>query len=121
MVIISFHIFCLGIILPLWRTAWKKSKGSFSFNRHQSLSEGRGSLVVKVTDSWPEYHEIETSTTEDPPCRGVRCIFKYIEAQMSSRWCGGEVRRRGYQLRCRPRHLIMVQNYEVCHQKPLCS
>ncbi|GFV78187.1 uncharacterized protein TNCV_1036551 [Trichonephila clavipes] len=30
-----------------------------------------------------------------------------------SRWWGGVVRRRGCQLRCRPRHLTMVQNYEV--------
>ncbi|GFT48158.1 hypothetical protein TNCV_1001351 [Trichonephila clavipes] len=31
------------------------------------------------------------------------------------------VRRGGCQLRCRPRHLTMVQNYVVHHQKPSCS
>ncbi|GFW77033.1 hypothetical protein TNCV_2724631 [Trichonephila clavipes] len=28
---------------------------------------GRGSIVVKVTDLWPACHEFEPSTTEDPP------------------------------------------------------
>ncbi|GFT28725.1 hypothetical protein TNCV_3584611 [Trichonephila clavipes] len=37
---------------------------------------------------------------------------KYVEAQMSTHWCGVEVRRGEYQLKCRPRHLIMAQNYE---------
>ncbi|GFW30481.1 hypothetical protein TNCV_454191 [Trichonephila clavipes] len=31
-------------------------------------------------------------------------------------WCGSW--KRGCQLRCRPRHLISVQNYEVHRQKP---
>ncbi|GFV95525.1 hypothetical protein TNCV_4575261 [Trichonephila clavipes] len=46
----------------------------------------------------------------------------------SSRWCGVVVRRGGCQLRCRPRHLTMVQNYVamvqnyvVRRQKPSCS
>ncbi|GFT24435.1 uncharacterized protein TNCV_3252631 [Trichonephila clavipes] len=37
------------------------------------------------------------------------------------RWCGVVVRRGGCQLRCRPRHLTMVQNYVVRRQKPSCS
>ncbi|GFW00742.1 hypothetical protein TNCV_2305151 [Trichonephila clavipes] len=50
---------------------------------------------------------------------------------MTSRWCGMEVRRRGFQLRCRPRHLTMVQNYEpggqgnglveACHEFDPCT
>ncbi|GFU05049.1 hypothetical protein TNCV_574071 [Trichonephila clavipes] len=28
---------------------------------------GRGSLMVKVTESWPECREFEPSTAEDPP------------------------------------------------------
>ncbi|GFX32050.1 exocyst complex component [Trichonephila clavipes] len=40
---------------------------------------------------------------------------KSVKAQASSRWHDVGVWRRG-QLRCRPRHLIMVQNYEVRQQ-----
>ncbi|GFW30954.1 hypothetical protein TNCV_2940541 [Trichonephila clavipes] len=36
---------------------------------------------------------------------------------MSSRWCGVEVRK-WCQLRRRPRHLTMVQNYVVRRQEP---
>ncbi|GFW97399.1 HTH_Tnp_Tc3_2 domain-containing protein [Trichonephila clavipes] len=39
---------------------------------HSMMRCGHGSLVVKVTDSWLECHELEPSTTEDPSCRG-RC------------------------------------------------
>ncbi|GFW32701.1 hypothetical protein TNCV_3679491 [Trichonephila clavipes] len=49
---------------------------------------GHGSPVVKVAESC---HEFETSTTEDPPCRGVIPV-KSIEC---SRWCGMLVRRGG--------------------------
>ncbi|GFT84695.1 hypothetical protein TNCV_2767121 [Trichonephila clavipes] len=45
-----------------------------------------GSLVVKVTDSWPTCHEFEPSTTEDPSCSGRWTV----EAETSSRWCGME-------------------------------
>ncbi|GBM96083.1 hypothetical protein AVEN_212482-1 [Araneus ventricosus] len=33
--------------------------------------------------------------------------------QTSSRWCGAEVCGRSHRLRCRPRHLTVVQNEEV--------
>ncbi|GFV50719.1 hypothetical protein TNCV_2213801 [Trichonephila clavipes] len=65
--------------------------------------------------------ELESGTAEDPPCRGGRRTLNVSRAQTSSRWCGGVVRRGRCQLRCRPRHLTMVQNYEVCRQKPSCS
>ncbi|GFT73458.1 hypothetical protein TNCV_4020961 [Trichonephila clavipes] len=49
----------------------------FPLNRHDipsghgsELKGDRGSLVVKVTDSWLACHEFEFNTTEDPPCRG---------------------------------------------------
>ncbi|GFW02789.1 hypothetical protein TNCV_3731891 [Trichonephila clavipes] len=35
---------------------------------------------------------------------------KSVEAQTSFRWCSVVVRRGGFQLRCRSRHLTMVQN-----------
>ncbi|GFV51934.1 uncharacterized protein TNCV_1322871 [Trichonephila clavipes] len=50
-----------------------------------------------------------------------RCTLNLSRAEMSSRWCGVAVRRGGCQLRCRPRHLTMVQNYVVRRQKPSCS
>ncbi|GFX42320.1 hypothetical protein TNCV_110401 [Trichonephila clavipes] len=39
-------------------------------------------------------HEFEASTAEDPPCREGRCTLN-LEAHMSSRCCGVEVKRRG--------------------------
>ncbi|GFW33152.1 hypothetical protein TNCV_2110801 [Trichonephila clavipes] len=56
------------------------------------LRSGRGSLVVKITDSWSACHELEPSTAKDPPCRGATHV-KSVEGQTSSRWCGVEVRR----------------------------
>ncbi|GFS69708.1 uncharacterized protein TNCV_4052941 [Trichonephila clavipes] len=41
---------------------------------------------------------------------------KSVEAGTSSRWCGVEVRRRGYQFRCRPRPLTM--NNMFCISSP---
>ncbi|GFV42771.1 transposable element Tcb2 transposase [Trichonephila clavipes] len=51
---------------------------------------------------------------------GQRCTLKLSKAETFSRWCGVVVRRE-CQLRCRSRHLTMVQNYEVRRQKPSCS
>ncbi|GFU03356.1 hypothetical protein TNCV_3338691 [Trichonephila clavipes] len=39
------------------------------------LPVGRGSLVVKETDSWLTFHYFEPCTAEDPPCRGNRCTL----------------------------------------------
>ncbi|GBL83592.1 hypothetical protein AVEN_196420-1 [Araneus ventricosus] len=36
-----------------------------------------------------------------------------IRGQTTSRWCGAVVWRGGCKFRCRPRHLTVVQNYEV--------
>ncbi|GFW16538.1 uncharacterized protein TNCV_2351621 [Trichonephila clavipes] len=52
---------------------------------------------------------------------GQRCTLNLSKAETSSRWCGVVVRRGGCQLRCRPRHLTMVQNYVVRRQKQLNS
>ncbi|GFU41394.1 hypothetical protein TNCV_2171521 [Trichonephila clavipes] len=51
--------------------------------------------MVKVKDSWLPCHEIEPSTDKDPLCRGKPVQVKSVEVQMSSRWCGGEVKRGG--------------------------
>ncbi|GFS94360.1 uncharacterized protein TNCV_2014011 [Trichonephila clavipes] len=52
---------------------------------------------------------------------GERYTLDLSRAQTSSRWCGVVVRRWGCQLRCRSRHLTIVQNYEARHQKSSCS
>ncbi|GFU83973.1 uncharacterized protein TNCV_560991 [Trichonephila clavipes] len=197
-----------------WMTIPRISKlAQNSFNDGFRVLARHGSLVVKVTDSWPACQEFEPSTAENPPCRGAthiksversnvlplvwqlgeggassgkktteqilrnfhsfpphfatelsltpikifqnnsvaaaaewtryrtvaglvtrsspvplkagrvgeRCTLNPLRAQASSRWSGGVVRREGCQLRCRPRHLTMVQNDEVRRQKPSCS
>ncbi|GFW02267.1 uncharacterized protein TNCV_2383901 [Trichonephila clavipes] len=50
---------------------------------------------------------------------GERCTLNLSRVQMSSHWSGGAVKRG--QLKCRPRHLTMVQNYKVRLQRPSCS
>ncbi|GFX26882.1 hypothetical protein TNCV_1840541 [Trichonephila clavipes] len=64
--------------------------------------------------------EFEPSIAEDPPCWWVMHV-KSVDSRKSPCWCDLLVRRRGCQFRCRPRHLTMVQNYEVQRQKPSCS
>ncbi|GFU89899.1 uncharacterized protein TNCV_1287801 [Trichonephila clavipes] len=49
---------------------------------------------------------------------GQRSTLNLSRAETSSRWCGGVVRKGGCQLRCRPRHLTMVQNYVVVAKSP---
>ncbi|GFU70415.1 hypothetical protein TNCV_3442321 [Trichonephila clavipes] len=39
------------------------------------MVSGRGSLVVKVTDSWPACHEFELCTAEDQQCTEGRCTL----------------------------------------------
>ncbi|GFX94018.1 uncharacterized protein TNCV_3413801 [Trichonephila clavipes] len=48
-----------------------------------------------------------------------RCTLNLSRAQTSSFWSGVVVKRG--QLKYHPRHLTMVQNYEVRLQKPSCS
>ncbi|GFX17805.1 DUF4817 domain-containing protein [Trichonephila clavipes] len=56
----------------------------------RSLTQyGRGSLVMKVTDSWPACREFEPSTAEDSPCRGGRYTLN-----MSTFECPTVARRR---------------------------
>ncbi|GFX99959.1 uncharacterized protein TNCV_259961 [Trichonephila clavipes] len=86
----------------------------------KELFWGCGSPVVKVSD-----HDRHVMSSSPVPLKtrrvGELCMLNLSRAQTSSRWCGVVVRGGGYQLRCHPRHLTMVQNYEVRHQKPSCS
>ncbi|GFU05596.1 uncharacterized protein TNCV_3291971 [Trichonephila clavipes] len=60
-------------------------------------------------------------TSSSPVPLKTRRVGQLSRAETSSRRCGAVVRRGECQLRCRPRHLAMVQNYVVRRQKPSCS
>ncbi|GFX99855.1 uncharacterized protein TNCV_258921 [Trichonephila clavipes] len=83
---------------------------TFLLNYNFTKVKGHGSLVVKVTDSVPACHEFEPSTDEDPPCRETMHV-KSVQSSNVLPWCGAVVRRGGGQLRCKLRHLTVVQNY----------
>ncbi|GFS66028.1 uncharacterized protein TNCV_2510441 [Trichonephila clavipes] len=117
------------------------------FNRHRKIPSIRhlklghyhyySSLVVSDADcgavwvaavaEWYRYRTVACFVTGSSPVPlktrrvGQRCTLNLSRAETSSRWCGVVVRRGGCQLRCRPRHLTMVQNYVVRRQKPSCS
>ncbi|GFU57232.1 uncharacterized protein TNCV_3634221 [Trichonephila clavipes] len=82
---------------------------------------------VAAVAEWYRYRTVACFVTGSNPVPlktrrvGQRCTLNLSRAETSSRWCGVVVRRGGCQLRCRPRHLTMVQNYVVRRQKPSCS
>ncbi|GFX18878.1 uncharacterized protein TNCV_321841 [Trichonephila clavipes] len=84
-------------------------------------------LHVAAVAEWYRYRIVACLVTSSIPVPlktrrvGQRCTLNLSRAETSSRWCGVVVRRGGCQLRCRPRHLTMVQNYVVRRQKPSCS
>ncbi|GFY36553.1 uncharacterized protein TNCV_27581 [Trichonephila clavipes] len=82
---------------------------------------------VAAVAEWYRYRTVACFVTGSNPVPlktrrvGQRCTLNLSRAETSSRWCGVVVRRGGCQLRCRPRHLTMVQSYVVRRQKPSCS
>ncbi|GFX83099.1 DDE_3 domain-containing protein [Trichonephila clavipes] len=54
---------------------------------------GRGSLAIKVTDSWPTSHEFDPGSTKVPPCRKGRFKLNMLRLNIR-RWCDRENRRR---------------------------
>ncbi|GFV13869.1 uncharacterized protein TNCV_523481 [Trichonephila clavipes] len=95
-------------------------RGRSSIAVVQHYSADCGSPVVKVSD-----HARHVMSSSPVPLKtrhvGQRCTINLSRAETSSHWCGVVVMRGGYQLRCRSRHLTMVQNDEVRHQKHSCS
>ncbi|GFU35555.1 uncharacterized protein TNCV_4875681 [Trichonephila clavipes] len=83
-------------------------------------------LGVAAVAEWYRHRIVAGFVTSSSPVPlktrrvGQRCTLNLSRAETSSLWCGVVVRR-GCQLRCRPRHLTMVQNYVVRRQKPSCS
>ncbi|GFY20966.1 uncharacterized protein TNCV_3990101 [Trichonephila clavipes] len=81
---------------------------------------------VAAVAEWYRYRTVACFVTGSSPVPlktrrvGQRCTLNLLRAETSSRWCGVVVRKGGCQLRCRPRHLTMVQNYVVRRQKPSC-
>ncbi|GFW20764.1 uncharacterized protein TNCV_1049851 [Trichonephila clavipes] len=79
---------------------------------------------VAAVAEWYRYRTVACFVTGSSPVplkiRRVvqQCTLNLSRAEKSSGWCGVVVRRGGCQLRCRPRHLTMVQNYVVRRQKP---
>ncbi|GFS91059.1 hypothetical protein TNCV_2120431 [Trichonephila clavipes] len=82
--------------------------------RNLSLNNGRGSLVIKVADSYQRVMSLRARIHSTHAMQKARMHIKYIEVQTFTRWCGLEVRRRLCRLSCPPRHMTKVQNYEIC-------
>ncbi|GFV93528.1 uncharacterized protein TNCV_1988411 [Trichonephila clavipes] len=90
-------------------------------------SEASLNLWMAAVAEWYRHRIVACLVTSSSPVPlktrrvGYRCTLNLSRAETSSHWCGVVVRRRGCQLRCRPRHLTMVQDYVVRRQKPSCS
>ncbi|GFV35743.1 uncharacterized protein TNCV_1261931 [Trichonephila clavipes] len=82
-------------------------------------------LWAAAVAEWYRYRIVACLVTSSSPVPlktrrvGQRCTLNLSRAETSSRWCGVVVRRGRCQLRCRPRHLTMVQNYVVRRTKAL--
>ncbi|GFX87621.1 uncharacterized protein TNCV_2465141 [Trichonephila clavipes] len=93
----------------------------------EGLSVGSTKWASAAVAEWYGHRIVAGFVTSSSPVPlktrrvGQRCTLNLSRAETSSRWCGVVVRRGGCQLRCRPRHLTMVQNYVVRRQKPSCS
>ncbi|GFX76414.1 uncharacterized protein TNCV_5090531 [Trichonephila clavipes] len=81
---------------------------------------------LSAVAEWERYRIVACLVTSSSPvpvktrCTAAMHVKSVSRDETSSRLCGVVVRRGGCQLRCRPRHLIMVQNYVVRRQKPSC-
>ncbi|GFW21310.1 hypothetical protein TNCV_1531351 [Trichonephila clavipes] len=79
-------------------------------SRHplQKIRFAKGRMLKMVSDRGLPGHEFDPSTTKDPPCRAamhVKSVEQLKRPPVGVVWELGE----GCQLRCRPRHLTMVQ------------
>ncbi|GFU72313.1 uncharacterized protein TNCV_1136421 [Trichonephila clavipes] len=112
----------------VWKAPGTRYHQENTIERHRYGGAGWlvwGGIVAAVAE-WYRYRTVACFVTGSNPVPlktrrvGQRCTLNLSRAETSSRWCG-VVRRGGCQLRCRPRHLTMVQNYVVRRQKPSCS
>ncbi|GFY05287.1 hypothetical protein TNCV_2207331 [Trichonephila clavipes] len=74
-----------------------------------------GSLLVKVTDSWPARHAFEPTTAQAPSCRKpcTENLSRFRRLPFGVVWKLGEG-----QLRGSPRYLTMVHNDEILFSRP---
>ncbi|GFV74872.1 uncharacterized protein TNCV_1041101 [Trichonephila clavipes] len=106
---------------------WCSNKAPSTELREFSLDRSSEEVMRAAVAEWYRYRIVACLVTSSIPVPlktrrvGQRCTLNLSRAETSSRWCGVVVRRGGCQLRCRPRHLTMVQNYVVRRQKPSCS
>ncbi|GBL96061.1 hypothetical protein AVEN_104306-1 [Araneus ventricosus] len=78
--------------------------------------------IVKICKEWPSSKVSESGpdpgpkpdSTEDPPSMRTCCTLNHSRRLnfLSLKWCGG-LGRRMQELKCRPRRLTAIQNYEV--------
>ncbi|GFX01959.1 uncharacterized protein TNCV_371481 [Trichonephila clavipes] len=98
-----------------------------TFSVLETAMECSRTIHVAAVAEWYRYPIVACLVTSSSPVPlktrrvGQRCTLNLSRAETSSRWCGVVVRRGWCQLRCRSRHLTMVQNYVVRRQKPSCS
>ncbi|GFV28641.1 uncharacterized protein TNCV_3985921 [Trichonephila clavipes] len=108
-------------------TLHSPTENSLAVLNHKILEANSQVQNVVAVAEWYRYRTVACFVTGSSPVPlktrrvGQRCTLNLSRAETSSRWCGVVVRRGGCQLRCRPRHLTMVQNYVVRRQKPSCS
>ncbi|GFV84792.1 uncharacterized protein TNCV_4297741 [Trichonephila clavipes] len=76
-------------------------------------------MPVAAVAEWSKYRIVAGLVKSSRPvplktCRvRIQCKLNLSRAQTSFRWCSVVFRRGGYQLRCRPRHLTIVEKDEV--------
>ncbi|GFX96496.1 uncharacterized protein TNCV_1441701 [Trichonephila clavipes] len=93
---------------------------------HKWTCDAHGTHHVAALAEWSRYRIVAGLVTSSIPVPlktrrvGERCTLNLSRAQTSFPLWGMEVRRRGYQLWCRPGHLTVIQNYEIRRQKPSC-
>ncbi|GFU63082.1 uncharacterized protein TNCV_4123221 [Trichonephila clavipes] len=108
----------------IWESIYSENKSGRSADHFTKKFNKKS---VAAVDEWFRYRIVAclvtSSSTVSVKTRSVgqRCWLNLSRAETSSRSCGVVVRRGGCQLRCRPRHLTIVQNYVVCRHKPSCS
>ncbi|GFW68036.1 uncharacterized protein TNCV_1617971 [Trichonephila clavipes] len=99
-------------------------KNSFLFKvlmmcRTLKMKRDCGSPMVKVSDHGRYVMNLSPVSLKIRRV-GQRCTLNLSRAETSSRW-GGVVVWRGFQFRCRSRHLTRAHNDVVRRQKPSCS
>ncbi|GFW19746.1 hypothetical protein TNCV_1606361 [Trichonephila clavipes] len=63
----------VGVVSKLGQWSQVLSSSSDRGSKLRIEKYRRGSLVVKVTHSWPAFYVFEPSTAENPLCGGVQC------------------------------------------------